>query len=239
MSIPRGQLPAASSPGGTASPGNGQVRRPAGRLARQRRPGWIAAGVALVALAVLMNVYLFESSGHRLAVVRVARDVPLGAQISRADLGTTSVALDGGVSVIPAGQLAQVVGRRAAVDLRHGTLLTASQVTSALTPQPGQDLVTVAMKASDLPPHGLAAGSRVRVVATVGGQDATTGADQAGGQSGAVGGKDTPAVVDAVGGPDADGAMTVSLLVADADGSAVARQAAAGRIALVVTTREG
>jgi hypothetical protein len=241
MSIPRGQLPgAAPVPRADASPGNGQVRRPAGRLARQRRPGWIAAGVALLALALLANVYLFQSSSRRLAVVRVARDVPIGQEITRADLDTASVALDGGVATIPGRQLAQVVGRRAAVDLRRGTLLTASQVTAALTPQLGQALVTVGLKASELPPRGLAPGSRVRLVPTTGGQDATAGTGQSGaGQGGEAVSKDVPATVDAVGGPDADGAMTVSLLVADADSSAVARQASAGRIALVITTREG
>ena len=235
MSIPRGRLPAAAAPGIAGSPGNGQV----GRLARQRRPAWIAAGIALVALAVLANVYLFQTSSHRFSVVRVARDVPIGQQLGRADLATTSVALDGDVSVIPGRQLAQVVGRRAAVDLRRGTLLTASQVTTALTPQPGQALVTLGLKGSDLPPHGLTPGSRVRLVPTAGGQDgaATSQADTAQGAPG--NGKDVAAIVDAVGGPDADGATTVSVLVADTDSSALARQAAAGRVALVVTTREG
>jgi hypothetical protein len=235
MSLPRGRLPAAAVPGVAESPGNGQV----GRLARQRRPAWIAAGIALAALAVLANVYLFQSSSHRLSVVRVARDVPIGQQLSRTDLDTASVALDGGVSVIPGRQLAQVVGRRAAVDLRRGTLLAASQVTTALTPEPGQALVTLGLKSSDLPPHGLTPGSRVRLVPTAAGQDsAGTGQTDAGqGASGVR--KDVAATVDAIGGPDADGAMSVSVLVADADSSMLAREAAAGRVVLVVTTREG
>jgi hypothetical protein len=46
-------------------------------------------------------------------------------------------------------------------------------------------------------------------------------------------------VVDQVEGPDAEGALTVALLVADADSSRVARQAAAGLVVLVVTERRG
>jgi hypothetical protein len=187
-----------------------------------------------MALAVLANVYLFHSSSHRKQVVRVIRDVPVGQAISRADLGTAMVAVDAGVQTIPGRQLAEVVGRRAAVDLRHGTLLTASQVTAQLTPQPGQALVTVAVKPSLLPPRGLAAGSQVRVVATPGGQGQGSVPQSRPGPGPA--GQEVTATVDQVGGPDAEGLMTVSLLVADADSSAVARQSS---IALVVTARGG
>jgi hypothetical protein len=208
-------------------------------LARQRRPSWIAAGVALVALAVLANVYLFKTSGHRVLVVRVARNVPVGQQLVRADLDTSSVAVGPGVQVIPGRQLGEVVGRRAAVDLRSGTLLTASQVTAQLTPQPGQALVTVAVKPGQLPPGGLAPGSQIRIVSTPGSQVQGQGADGAATNpgAGAASAKDVSAAVDAVGGPDTDGTMTVSLLVADTDANAVAREASTGQIALVITAR--
>ncbi|GAB2841537.1 hypothetical protein GCM10027176_51730 [Actinoallomurus bryophytorum] len=208
----------------------------------------IAAGAALTAVAVLANVYLFQHVGQRRLVIQIARDVPVGARIGRADLGTASVALDSGLGSISGSELLQVVGRRAAVDLRHGTLLTVSQVTTALSPQPGQALVTTGIKADQLPPQGLAPGSKVRLVLT--NQQGVTGA-QSGADDGAAtqigttpssdaaAGKDVSAVVDAVGGPDADGSMTVSLLVADADSSTLAREAAAGRIAVVVTARGG
>lgn len=207
------------------------------RMARQRRPGWIAAGTALVALAVLANVYLFQASSRRVLVVRVARDVPVGQPLARADLDTTSVALGPGVGSIPGRQLGQVLGRRAAVDLRAGTLLTVSQVTTQLTPGPGQALVPVALKPGLLPPRGLTPGSPVRIVAAPGqGQDAT---DSAGTGSGGQALKDVAATVDSVGGLDADGTVTVGLLVADTDASTVAWLAAAGRVALVVTSRAG
>ncbi|WP_460344236.1 SAF domain-containing protein [Actinoallomurus acanthiterrae] len=192
--------------------------------------------MALLALGVLANVYLFQTVSDRVSVVRVARDVAVGQPITRADLDATAVALGLGVQTIPADQLGQVVGRRAAVGLRAGTLLTASQVTTQLTPGPGQALVAVALKPSQLPPRGLEPGSQVRIVATTGAQeDATSQA----GQASPAPGKDVAAVVDAVGSPDADGSVTVSLLVADGDSSSVARLAAAGRVALVVTSRVG
>ncbi|MCO5999772.1 SAF domain-containing protein [Actinoallomurus rhizosphaericola] len=195
--------------------------------------------MAILALGVLANVYLFRASSDRTSVVRVARDVAVGQPITRADLDTAVVALGPGVRAIPGGQLGEVVGRRAAVGLRAGTLLTASQVTAQLTPGPGQALVAVPFKPSQLPPRGLEPGTQVRIVATSGGQDDAASPAGQGGSSGPTSGKDVAGAVDAVGGPDADGAVTVSLLVADGDASAVARLAAAGRVALVVTSRAG
>ena len=234
-------LPGAARVSREGSNGVGEGPRPhlVGRMARQRRPGWIAGGVALVTLAVLANVYLFQSAGHRALVVRMIRDVPIGQQITRADVDTARVSLDAGVRTIPGRQLGEVVGRRAAVDLRAGTLLTASQLTTQLTPQRGQALVTVPLKPGQLPPQGLAPGSQVRVVTTPGAQGQDDGSEQDTGVDGKAAVRDVAATVDQVGGPDADGSMTVSLLVTDADSSLVAREASTGRIALVVTTRAG
>ncbi|GAA2456057.1 hypothetical protein GCM10010191_89220 [Actinomadura vinacea] len=212
----------------------GLGRAVSGRVARQRRPGWIAAGVMLMALAVLANVYLFQSSSERVSVVRLVRDVPVGQQISRADLNTAMVAVDATVHTIPARQLAEVVGRRAAVGLRQGTLLSASQLTVQAHPAPGEALVTVPLKTSEVPP-GLAPGWEVRVVTTPGAPG--RGDAPAAGEGAPV--KDVAALVDHVGDPNAEGTVTVSLVVVDGDSSMVARQAAAGLVSLVVTARRG
>ncbi|WP_171064087.1 SAF domain-containing protein [Actinomadura soli] len=192
----------------------------------------------LLVLAVATNVYLFRSSGDRVSVVRVARDVAAGHQITQADLDRASIAIAPSVTVIPGRQLEQVVGRRAAVGLRKGTLLATSQLTTQQSPAAGQALVTVPLKAGSMPP-GLAPGWRVRLVFTYGdqGQEPVTGAPLSRVQTTAL--RDVAAVVDEVDGPDAEGAMTASLIVPDADSSVVARQAAAGMVVLVVTERRG
>lgn len=224
-------------PGPTAAKAVSGGGAPASRrLARQRRPGMIAAAVLLLVLAVATNVYLFRSSGDRVSVVRVARDVAAGHQITQADLDRAGVAVAPSVPVIPARQLGQVVGQRAAVGLREGTLLAASQLTTQQSPPAGQALVAVPLKAGAMP-LGLAPGWGVRVVFTFGnqGQEPVAGASQGRVQTTAL--RDVVAVVDEVDGPDAEGAMTVSLLVSDADSSVVARQAAAEMVVLVVTER--
>ncbi|MFI0411183.1 hypothetical protein [Actinomadura sp. 3N508] len=227
----------------TSQPGSSSSSPPSGgnassatarRLARQRRPGWIAAGIMLVALAVLANVYMLRSSSDRVSVVRVAREVPVGQQIMRPDVDVAWVAVDSAVATVPGRQLTQVVGKRAAVGLRKGTLLAASQLTAQVAPERGQALVTVPLKTSSVPP-GLASGWRVRVVFTAGPQSQATGTAPS--QAAAPG--DVPAIVDQVGEPSADELVTVSLLVPEADSSATARHAAAEQVVLVVTDRRG
>ncbi|MGI5206155.1 hypothetical protein ACQEU6_31865 [Spirillospora sp. CA-108201] len=70
--------------GSSAMSGTGPA--PSKRLARQRRPGTIAAAVMLLVLAVATNVYLFRSSGGRVSVIKVARDVAVGHKVTQADL---------------------------------------------------------------------------------------------------------------------------------------------------------
>lgn len=226
--LPRPRLPKA--PGG-AGPA------PSGRLPRQRRPLWIVAGVTLMVAAVVANVQLVQASGNRVPVVLLARDVPMGHKIVQADLAVTEVAADPAVVTVPGRQLKDVVGRRAAVSLRKGSLLTASQLTEQPSPQRGQALVSIPLKSSVLAPR-LAPGWKVRVVFTSSSQGPATGEATAQGRQ-ITNLRDVPAVVDEVNGPDAEGAMTVSLLVADSDSSTVAREAAAGRVVLVVTERQG
>jgi hypothetical protein len=191
---------------------------------------------------VLANVYLYRSAGERVAVVRLAHDVPVGHPLARADLNVARVAVDGAVPTIPGRQLQQVVGRRAAVGLRKGTLLTASQLTAQASPGRGQALVTVPLKAGSVPP-GLAPGWRVQAVFTTGAQEGVAGSADPQGNGRptgpAAGSGEVPGVIDEVTGPDAEGSMSVSLVVADSAATAVARQAAAGLVVLVVTERLG
>ncbi|MBD2896198.1 hypothetical protein amrb99_51420 [Actinomadura sp. RB99] len=207
------------------------------RLPRQRRPGMLLAAAMLVLFAVATNVYLFVSSGNRVSVVKVARDVAADHEITQADLERVRVAVEPGVEVIPAHQLDQVVGRRAAMPLRRGTLLAASQLSTQQSPPAGRTLVGMSLKPGSMPP-GLASGWKVRVVFTAGaqGQDAGAGAEQ--GRAESVVARDVAAVVDQVDGPDTEGATTVSLMVPEADSSTVARQAAAGMVVLVATERQ-
>lgn len=185
----------------------------------------------LMVMGAVTAAYLVNRMDQRIAVIMVTRDVPVGTQISVADVATTRVAVDARVVVIPGRQLRQVVGRIAAMDLRKGSLLAASQLTDSLVPGPGQQVVPVAVKLDQLPARGLRPGDQVLVVATPGDQ----GQDQTAISGGSALNQDTPARVNQVSSPDADGNVRVDLVVAAQVGSAIAKQASTGRIGFVLT----
>lgn len=212
----------------------GPGRGPLPPLPRQRRRRMFMLGLLLVLAGALAAGYLYTGMSDRTAVVVVAHDVPVGTQISTADVATTRVAVDAAVAVIPGRQLQQVVGRFAAVDLRKGTLLATSQLTGAVSPRPGQQVVPVAVKLGQLPARGLSPGDQVLVVATPGqqGQDQGTSGNGSGPLT-----QDTPATVDQVSSPDADGNVRLDLLVDARVGPAIVQQASTGRIGFVITSR--
>lgn len=205
------------------------------RMPRQRRKGMLALAVLLVATGALLATYVVTSMSDRSSVIVLRRDVPVGMPIAAADVATALVSVDRNVRTIPGSQLDEVVGKIASTDLKSGTLLTASQLTGARSPGQGQQIVPVALDPAQVPARGLAPGDRVLVVVTQGKQ----GEPQDGGGTAAPNGgrADVEGTVDRVGGPDADGRIVVDLLLGAQAGPGVARQAAAGRIALVLTPR--
>jgi len=210
------------------------ARGPLPALPRQRRRRMLVLGLLLVLAGALVAGYLYTGMSGRTAVVMVARDVPVGTQLSAADVTTARVSVDTSVAVIPGRQLQQVLGRYAAVGLRKGTLLAASQLAGVMSPRPGQQVVPVAVKLDQLPARGLTPGDQVLVIATPGqqGQDQGTSGNEAGPLT-----QNTPATVDQVSSPDTDGDVRVDLVVDAQVGPAVVQQASMGRIGFVITSR--
>jgi hypothetical protein len=188
----------------------------------------LALGVVLAGLGALVGAWVFTASSHRVSVLEVTRNVAVGAQLTPADLAPVTISPGSAVNTIPARQEGQVTGLAAAVGLRAGTLLVPADLTSALEPGPGKQLVPVALKSGQLPASGLAPGTQVLVVPTPG-----AAGQPASGQ--AVLTQDVPAIVYRVAEPDQNGNVVVDLLVAVAQGPPVAKQASTGQIALVVT----
>ncbi|WP_395110233.1 SAF domain-containing protein [Actinomadura sp. SCN-SB] len=203
-------------------------------LPRSGRRSRVLLGLVLIAVSATVVAWLFVTAGQRVEVLMVVRDVPVGAKIGRADLAVTRAAVDPAVQAIPAAQADSVVGRIAATDLRTGSLLTHRQVTTALAPGQGQQIVAVGVRSAQLPAGGLRPGDQVLVVATPGSGGQDTAASAAAPLT-----RDVAATVDRVAAPDADGMVVVNLLVGAEAGPAIARQASLGRIALVVTARRG
>lgn len=193
---------------------------PAGR----RRPGLLVAGLAMVALGALAAIWLVSSSGHRVEVVMLARNVAYGSVLRADDLTTTAVAVDAAVAVVPADEAATIVGKTATTNLTAGSLLSRGDVTSAGVLGPDDVLVPLPLPAGRMPAGGLSAGQRLLVV------DAPpVGADPLPGAPASI-----RARVVRVGSPDVNGTVVVDVVASSSDGPTLATRAATGRFAIVV-----
>jgi hypothetical protein len=196
-------------------------------LPSRRSPMMLVVGVALTALGALVAWQVYGVASQRVPVLVMARDVPVGQQIQAQDLRTVALGVDAAVQSVDAAGKSALIGKRAAVDLKAGSLLAPAHVTETLVPGPGEVVVPVALKPSRLPARGIQPGDRV-VATTASTAEPGRGVPQ-----------DHPARVDRVGQPDVDGLVVVDLIVPAQAGTILARQAADGQIALILQSRAG
>ncbi|WP_082515921.1 SAF domain-containing protein [Cellulomonas sp. Leaf395] len=212
------------------TPGGVTVRAPSVVAPRgRRRPVFVVAGVAMIVIGALAAVWLVSSSGQRVDVLVLARDVPYGATISRDDLTTAAVSVDATVATVPAKDVNQIVGQVAATSLAKGSLLAPSEVTVSGVVAPDQVLVPLPLTVEKVPAGGLAAGEDILVVdAPPQGADAVPGEPIS-----------FSATVVRVGAPDINGLVIADVVTDAQDGPALAMRAATGRFALVVLPVQG
>jgi len=201
---------------------------PAAPPRTRRRPGVLAAGVALVAVGALGAAWLTQVVGGTVAVVAVVRDVAPGEVVRAADLTVAEVSLDPALSPVPATRLSSMVGQRAAVALTAGSLRPDVAVTATVVPTEGRSLVGVALTAAQLPAEPLQAGDRVRIVdtPTAQGEPPTTAPATIAGE-----------VASSVG-PDDTGLTVVNVTVPAGQAADLAARVATGRVALILDSRE-
>jgi len=137
----------------------------------QRRPLLWALAIVLIAVGSLVAGYLVTVVGNTTSVVAVRTDVARGAVIQRDDLVEARINPDPNLSTVPTSQMDSLVGRRAAVDLHAGGLVSPQSVTDTVIPASGQALVGVALTRAQLPTQALKAGDRVQIVFTPRAQD--------------------------------------------------------------------
>ncbi|WUA55357.1 SAF domain-containing protein [Streptomyces sp. NBC_00224] len=202
--------------------------------ARRRRPGVMALSLALIAAGGAGVAVLLLQVGHRTEVVTVVRDVQVGQVLSEHDLGRASLALDPAVKAVRADNLASVVGQRAAVELRPGSLLAPTQVTKDLLVKPGEQLVPIGLEPKQIPATGLVAGQRVQLVHVP-----APGTADAGKVSEAAPKTLVGRVVKASGAAPGTGIVVVDVATAATDGPTAAAWEAAGTLRLVLAAAEG
>ena len=202
----------------------------------RRRWGLFAAMVLVVALGAVGNVWLLASTTTAQEVVAARSMIERGSLITREDLMTVRIELDPSLQTVPGGDLAGLVGQRAALDVAAGSLLTTESTTETTVPSDGYSLVGIGLAQARMPGVTLVAGDEIRVVATPDLATAATGTgtDTTPVSVGAV-------VVGAQAGTDATGvgAQTiVTVQVPTADAAALAAMAATGNVAVVLDSRE-
>ncbi|MEU6237104.1 SAF domain-containing protein [Kitasatospora sp. NPDC047058] len=189
--------------------------------ARRRRPAVLAMAVALIAAGGLGGAVLYNSTGQRVAVLALARDVPYGQVLTDADLVVARIATDPALKPVAAADRREAVGQRATTDLKRGALLLKADVAQTPNVLPGQLIVGVSAKRTQLPATRLQAGVPIVVVYTPdnGRPDSLN------------------AVVVTVGRVDTDGSQVVDVAVPAADASRLAAWVAGGRIQVVLSPR--
>ena len=189
--------------------------------------------LSLAVLVVLLGGLLAYSAAQMLTtrtdVLAVARDVPVGATLTAADLVVASIPADPALTPVPATELADVVGMVAEVQLIQGSLLTTQQIGAGSGLPAGEVLVALPLQDGQFPARGLSPGQQVLVVPTPGtnGVTANATADRLP--------NPVEATVAEVGPANATTQVTVvDVHVTQDDGVAVAELASTGNLAIVV-----
>lgn len=198
----------------------------------RRRPLVALTGLALVVLGALGAAWVYLATSQTSEVLVMRSTVMRGEVIGPEDLAVAQVGADPAVQVVPGDQLGQMVGKRAALDLAAGSLLSTAAVTEVLVPAGGQSVVGVALTPALMPGEPLLPGDSVRVVMTSGGQNDPAELDGTVLAQAEVVSVTTPSLE--MGGQGA----VVSLLVAEGQAPTVAQYAASSRVALVLDSRE-
>ena len=137
-----------------------------------RRRARLAAGAALVAVAIGGNVLVYSSLDDRESVLQVVRDVPAGAQVALEDVRAIQVDADDTLRIVLADEVSTIVGQFAKVRLVSGSLVVAE----ALQPTPlisaGAAVVAVQVPEGALP-VGLRERSQVQLVVPANRDEAT------------------------------------------------------------------
>lgn len=214
------------------------VTVPKAYKARRRSPWLATLSMALIAGCGLGFALMLNSAGDREQVVTVAREVQAGEKLTAGDLSTTQVAVDKGLKPVPADQQDALVGQRAAVGLKPGSLLSRSQVSRTTLVAKGEQVVPVGLKPALVHASGLAPGQRVEVVRVQ--KEGSEPAPSASGKQPETDQESVPARVIKVGdAEEGSGTRVVDVAVLKEDGPKVLEWSASETAALALDTPDG
>jgi SAF domain len=135
------------------------------RLPGRRNPKWIALGIVALCLGGLLSYVIYARVATETAVVAAAHTVYRGETIERNDLATVTLRGDSLPHVIPATQLNDLVGKRAAFDLVEASVISSTSVADSAVPAEGRAIIGLKLAPGRAPSNLLLPASRVRLIA--------------------------------------------------------------------------
>jgi hypothetical protein len=195
----------------------------------------IALSLALIAAGGAGVAVLLLQVGDRTDVVTVVRDVQVGEVLTEQDLGKASVALDPAVKAVRADDVESVVGKRAAVELKPGSLLSPSHVTKDSLVKAGEQLVPIGLKPEQVPATALVPGQKVQLVHVPAQGAMDTGEEAGEGVPKSIAGR----VVKASKAAPGTGVVVVDVATSADDGPTAAAWMSAGALRLVLDAPDG
>ncbi|QGK70291.1 hypothetical protein GIY23_12840 [Allosaccharopolyspora coralli] len=203
------------------------VRRESPRVPRRGRTWLLVSAVVLVCAAVAGNAWLFTAAHADEPMLRLARDVGWGQRIGPSDVTTVDLPASAREFAIPESARATVYGQVAARPLQAGALLGDADVSAQTVPGPGEQVVGIRLEPGRIPARGLHPNDLVAVVPVTEQSSVDTG--------GAVsGGGEFRARVVQSSPPDADGAVTVDVLIESSVQTKASAAAAGGALVIVL-----
>lgn len=226
MTAPQAAAAATSSP---AAPAPTPPALSSGQVRQRRRPWLAMLGVMLIALFGLAGAWLATSGRDQVSVVVSAAPLTPGNPVTLADLATVSISDTAAGSVVPAQEMASLVGRYPIGALPAGAILAPGALTERVTPAAGESIIAVGLTPTQLPAIGLAPGDVVVLVMAY----TSVGAPIEGGPTP---GQTWPATVAAVGTGRDDGSVTVDFTLDSAAALQAAAAAGTGSLTVVLTS---
>jgi flagella basal body P-ring formation protein FlgA len=211
---------------GSPSGGSGGRPIPAPRVVNNRRirTGGVLLAVLLLVLGAALSALALLSATKTSSYLAVARPVQIGSQITAGDLTTVQFSGGQGLSAIPASQINSVIGRRAAVPLLQGTLLSKDELTDKTLLPSGSAEVGLSVRKANLPV--VKPGDQVTLVSI---------ATSAGAPAGNV---NIPATIIDVGTAGSDGNVAIHVAVLVSDAPTVVALGASGGLGIYLKAQD-
>lgn len=203
---------------------------------RRRKPLFYVVCIAVVCLGAAVSAFAFTRVSHSVQVVAVASTIRAGQTITEDDLRLVNVGSDTDLHTIPAAQEHTVVGQVARLDMAAGSIVTPGSFGKSSIPAKGESVVGLSLTPAQMPASSLSVGDQVSLVAV---SDASTGfAQDASTIDGTVVGVSAARVDGSGGGDPQTGNTVVDVSVPANTAAGLAAQAANGKVALVLNSRE-